>query len=188
MLRLLGEKIKSIRKERKLTAKEVAERAEVTPGYISQIERDLISPSLSVLMRIAEALDTPLSSLVAQDATGKVMVIRKDKRTRIRFADINTEYEFVTPYSRNNAVCTKMEIICAKIGPKSWGSTTIQRHEEADECTLVLKGTLEYHVGETVHRLEAGDSIYVPPQTPHQLYNPGDEEAEIVACISPACY
>ena len=56
---MIGEKIKAIRMEKKITAKELAERVEVTPGYISQIERDLISPSLSVLMRIADAIETP---------------------------------------------------------------------------------------------------------------------------------
>ena len=49
---MIGEKIKAARIEKGLTAKELAIKSEVTPGYISQIERELISPSLSVLMRI----------------------------------------------------------------------------------------------------------------------------------------
>ena len=67
---MIGEKIKAIRREKRITAKELAERVEVTPGYISQIERDLISPSLSVLMRIADAIETPLASLLSQLGTG----------------------------------------------------------------------------------------------------------------------
>ena len=88
---MIGEKIKAIRMEKKITAKELAERVEVTPGYISQIERDLISPSLSVLMRIADAIETPLASLLSQEAREQVTVVRKDKRTKIQFADINGE-------------------------------------------------------------------------------------------------
>ena len=150
---MIGEKIKAIRMEKKITAKELAERVEVTPGYISQIERDLISPSLSVLMRIADAIETPLASLLSQEAREQVTVVRKDKRTKIQFADINIEYEFVTPYSRKGDVCSQMEMIRARLGPKSWGSTTVQHHDEAGECTLVLKGMLEYHTGDTVHTL-----------------------------------
>ena len=115
-------------------------------------------------------------------------VVRKDKRTKIQFADINIEYEFVTPYSRKGDVCSQMEMIRARLGPKSWGSTTVQHHDEAGECTLVLKGMLEYHTGDTVHTLTEGDSIYIPPKTYHQLYNPGDEDVELVSVISPACY
>ena len=176
---MIGEKIKAIRMEKKITAKELAERVEVTPGYISQIERDLISPSLSVLMRIADAIETPLASLLSQEAREQVTVVRKDKRTKIQFADINI---------RKGDVCSQMEMIRARLGPKSWGSTTVQHHDEAGECTLVLKGMLEYHTGDTVHTLTEGDSIYIPPKTYHQLYNPGDEDVELVSVISPACY
>ena len=98
---MIGEKIKFIRTEKGITGKELAEKAEVTPGYISQIERNLISPSLSVLMRIAEVLEIPLVSLFTEEEEEQVTVIRKDKRTKIQFADINMEYQFATPYSRN---------------------------------------------------------------------------------------
>ena len=98
---MIGEKIKSIRMEKGITAKDLAIKAEVTPGYISQIERNLISPSLSVLMRIAEGLEIPLVSLFSQEEQEEVTVIAKDKRTKIQFADINMEYQFVTPYSRS---------------------------------------------------------------------------------------
>lgn len=185
---MVGEKIKAIRMEKGIAAKDLAEKAEVTPGYISQIERNLISPSLSVLMRIAEALSIPLVSLFSQEEQEQVTVIEKDKRTRIQFADINMEYQFVTPYSRTKNTCTQMEMICFRLGPKSWGSTMVQYHEEAGECTLVLKGILEYHIGDTVYTLREGDSIYVPPKTYHQLYNPSDEDVEAVAAISPAYY
>ena len=91
---MIGEKIKFIRTEKGITGKELAEKAEVTPGYISQIERNLISPSLSVLMRIAEVLEIPLVSLFTEEEEEQVTVIRKDKRTKIQFADINMEYLF----------------------------------------------------------------------------------------------
>ena len=94
---MVGEKIKAIRMEKGITAKDLAEKSDVTPGYISQIERNLISPSLSVLMRIAEALSIPLVSLFSQEEQEEVTVIPKDNRTRIQFAEINMEYQFVTP-------------------------------------------------------------------------------------------
>ena len=111
---MIGEKIKFIRTEKGITGKELAEKAEVTPGYISQIERNLISPSLSVLMRIAEVLEIPLVSLFTEEEEEQVTVIRKDKRTKIQFADINMEYQFATPYSRNKNICTQMEMICLR--------------------------------------------------------------------------
>lgn len=118
---MIGEKIKFIRTEKGITGKELAEKAEVTPGYISQIERNLISPSLSVLMRIAEVLEIPLVSLFTEEEEEQVTVIRKDKRTKIQFADINMEYQFATPYSRNKNICTQMEMICLQPWPEKLG-------------------------------------------------------------------
>lgn len=185
---MVGEKIKAIRTEKGITAKDLAVKAEVTPGYISQIERNLISPSLSVLMRIAEGLEIPIVSLFSEEEQEKVTVITQDRRTKVKFADTNMEYQFLTPYSRTRDACTQVEMLFCRLGPKSWGSNTIQMHEEATECTLVLKGTLEYHIDDAVYVLHEGDSIYVPPQTHHQLYNPTDEIVELIAAISPALY
>lgn len=185
---MIGEKIKAARIEKGLTAKELAIKSEVTPGYISQIERELISPSLSVLMRIAKVLEIPIVSLFSQEEQEQVTVIKKDNRTKIRFADINMEYQFVTPFSRTKNTCTQMEIICFCLGPKSWGSSKVQFHEEAAECVLVTKRTLEYHINDTVHVLHEGDSIYLPPKTYHQLYNPTDDDTEAIGVISPAEY
>lgn len=74
---MIGEKIKAARIEKGLTAKELAIKSEVTPGYISQIERELISPSLSVLMRIAKVLEIPIVSLFSQEEQEQVTVIKK---------------------------------------------------------------------------------------------------------------
>lgn len=51
-----------------LTAKELAQRASVTPGYISQIEHDQIKPSMNVMMRIAEVLNVPMAALLMAGA------------------------------------------------------------------------------------------------------------------------
>lgn len=74
---MIGEKIKAARIEKGLTAKELAIKSEVTPGYISQIERELISPSLSVLMRIAKVLEIPIVSLFSQEEQEQVTVLKK---------------------------------------------------------------------------------------------------------------
>ena len=60
---MIGEKIKAVRMEKGITAKELAIKSEVTPGYISQIERELISPSLSVLMRICQVFHCDIGDI-----------------------------------------------------------------------------------------------------------------------------
>ncbi len=185
---MLGERIKLARMEKGMTAKELAERSEVTPGYISQIERDLISPSLSVLMRIVEALEVPIVSLFSEEAKEEVTVTTKESRTTIKFPDNNMEYQFMTPYSRNKDICTQMEVLFFRLEPKTWGSAKVQIHEEAGECVYLLSGHLQYHIHDKIYDLKAGDCIYIPPCTPHQMFNPGETETTGIGIISPAVY
>ncbi|NLU24701.1 MAG: helix-turn-helix domain-containing protein, partial [Clostridiales bacterium] len=168
---MIGERIREIRSEIGMTAKEMAEKADVTPGYISQIERDQIKPSMSVLMRIAEAIHVPLAALFTQEEQGAVTVIPRENRTKVHFSDVNLEYEFLTPYGRNRPKEAQMEIIEYRLDPQSWGSADQMIHPQCAECSIVLEGVLEYHVNNSVYRVEEGGCLYLPPNTPHQLYN-----------------
>lgn len=184
---MIGAAVREIRKEKNITIKELADMVNVTSGYISQIERDLIEPSLSVLRRLSEALEVPMAVFFSMDSSGDVALIPKDKRTRIKFPDINMEYEFMTPYDRKKGNQPKMEVIYYKLAPRSWGSNDAMVHA-ADECTIVLKGTLEYHVGDRIYVVEEGSSIYISENTTHQLYNPTDTEVEAIGIITPGVY
>ncbi len=183
----IGEKIRDLRKEKGMTLRDLAEKVNITSGYISQIERDQIDPSFSVLRRIASTLEVSLASLLSEETQGGVVAIPKEKRTKIKFADINMEYEFLTPTGRPGGVMPNMEVIYLKLAPKTWGSSDDMIHA-ADECTFVLKGKMEQHVNGSVYLIEEGGSLYVPKNLPHRLYNPTDEEVELIGIISPPVY
>lgn len=185
---VIGEKIRNIRNERGLTIKELADKINVSSGYISQIERDLVEPSLTILRNIAKELGVTLAALFSEDTHGGVVQIPLGKRTKIKFADINMEYEFLTPSARNRDIAPNMEVIFFKLSPKSWGSREVMLHE-ADECVIVLEGVLEYHIDDKVYTVEKGGSIYIPSHTCHYLYNPDEHvEVEAFGIISPPVF
>ena len=117
---MIGEKIRSIRKSKNLTIVQMAEQINVTSGYISQIERDLISPSLAVLKRLAEALEVPLSALFLEDGSQNVVTIQQNERTRVKFGNINAELEFITPVLNSSDRNNGIEAFLFKLKPKSW--------------------------------------------------------------------
>ena len=186
---MLGERIREIRMEMGLTAKALAQRASVTPGYISQIEHDQIKPSMNVMKRIAEVLNVPMAALLmAEQAPEEIVVTPRSARTKIKFADVNTEYEFLTPFRRTHDRGNQIEVIHYSLSPRTWGSATAMLHPEAAECSVVLQGVLEYHTETDVYRLEEGDCIYLPANTPHRLYNPSEQELHAIAMLSPAYF
>ena len=74
-----------------MTIVELSEKINVTSGYISQIERDLISPSLAVLKRLSDALDVPLSVLFSEESSNDVITIPKEERTKVKLNNINMD-------------------------------------------------------------------------------------------------
>lgn len=184
---MIGEKIRNIRKSKNLTIIELAEQIKVTSGYISQIERNLIDPSLSVLRRLSKALDTPLSVLFADEAAAEVVIVGEENRTTIKFGNINVEYEYITPFSGKGGRTAKIEAFKFCLPPGEWCSSKVLIHE-AEQCIWVIKGELEYHSDETVHKVHEGGSIYISEDKGHMIFNPADKPAEALCILSPSIH
>lgn len=181
---LIGEKIRRIRKSKNLTIVELSEKISVTSGYISQIERDLISPSLTVLKRMSEALEIPLSILFLDENTESVVTISENQRTKVKFSNINVELEFLTPFEHNNEKSSNVEVFFIKLPSKTWiSNNTIVN--DSSEFIYILKGKVECHIGSKIYTVSKGDSICVPEKNSHLVYNPEDEEAEAICMIKP---
>ena len=183
---LIGEKIRDCRKEKEMTIKELAEKASVTTGYISQIERNQIEPSLTVLRRISKILDLPLAALFSTEAVGDVKVIPKSKRTIVKFPELNLAYEFITPHARS-APELSMDAVYFKMEPKSFASSEPISHT-GDELIYIISGTVEFKVSDKTYIVEEGGSIYIPKGTPHELFNSGSSVAEGLGIVSPPVY
>jgi len=183
---MIGEKIRDSRKEKGMTVKELAEQAAVTTGYISQIERNQIEPSLSVLKRISKILDLPLAVLFSTEASGDVSVIPKDKRTIVKFPELNIAYEFITPHTRNGPHLM-MDAVYFRIEAKSYSSDEPISHD-GDEFVYVIRGQLEFRVSGKSYLVEEGGSIYLPKGVPHEVHNTGDVAAEGLGIVTPPVY
>lgn len=184
--KLIGEKIRSIRKSKNLTIVELSGQINVTSGYISQIERDLISPSLAVLKRLSEALEIPLSALFLEENNQNVITIQQNDRTKVKFGNINVELEFITPIL-NNEKNNSIEAFLFKLKPKTWVSENTIIHE-SKVCLYVLSGEIQCHIGSNIYNLLKGDSICVPENNGHMIFNDNEEESEALCIISPAIH
>lgn len=185
--KLVGEKIRSIRKGKKLTIVELSEKINVTSGYISQIERDLISPSLSVLKRLSEALEVPLSSLFTENNSQNVITIQHNERTKVKFGNINVELEFITPILNNADKNNNLEAFLFKLKSNTWISENIIIHE-AKVCIYVLSGEIQCHIGSNIYTISKGDSICVPENNGFMIFNSNVEDSEAICIISPAIH
>jgi len=181
---MIGEKIREIRKSKNLTIVELSEMINVTSGYISQIERDLISPSLSVLKRLSQALDVPLSVLFLDKADTDVITIPQNERTKVKLNNINVELEYITPFLKSSDKKSGCEAFVFKLNPKTWASNNGIAHEYK-EFIYVLRGEIECHIGDKVYTISKGDSIIVPENNNHMIYNVNEDISEALCVITP---
>lgn len=158
----------------------------ITSGGLSQIEREIVDPSLAVLKRIAKELNIPLHTLFAEESGS--FVSRNGNRKKAVFSDTNVNYEFFTPRPLIDGITPSMEVTLVRLQPKAWGSEKAKVHD-VDECFIVIEGEFEvYCPGEDPVVLYAKDSIYHTQGTAHQCYNPGDTEAVAVSILSDVVY
>lgn len=182
---MLGKRIREIRKNKNINLTEMAEKIDLSPSYLSQIERGIINPSLAALRKIAKVLQMPIYEFLKDDEE-KGILIEKDKRIKLELPDSDIIYEFLTPTRLRNGI-PNLEVIYMKLNPHSWSSENESVHS-ADEFIFVIGGEIEVCLGDAEYHLSEGDSLYIMKDNVHRLYNPSERMAIILSCISPPIY
>ena len=168
---LLGEKLKDLRLFCNLTQEELADRCELTKGYISQLENDLTSPSIATLIDILSALGTNLKDFFADDEEEKVVF---KKNEFIEKVSDGYKLLWVVPNAQKNA----MEPI--KLELKEGHASEKDIPHDGEEFGYVLKGKIKVHVGKKATVAQAGESFYYRADKMHFLENVGKGDAEII--------
>ena len=197
---MYGRRIREMRKRRGLTLKEVAEATGYTIGHISQIERDLKSPSLVALRKIAACLncsevwlimdDSELSAKSSEEGkkSKESYLVRKENRIPMKIPEIDVSYSIFTPSKLPNAQEAQMTGLIVKLKPNTWVTEQMISHGNYDESLLLLKGELELRIDNSTYMIYEGDSFYIPKNCLHNYLNTSNEEATIIVYFSQLVY
>ena len=173
----IGERIRSLRQLSSLTQEELAERAGLTKGFISQVERDRTSISLDSLVQILDALDEDISDFFS-DIEEKDIVFRKEDRVHIEKKGVNT-FELLIPGSTNK----KMEAVMLTLKPGE--RTEIEEPHEGEEMGFVLRGMIEIQLGKKAYKAKKGECFYFAAERDHFLSNVSSRDAVLLWITSP---
>ncbi len=178
----LGPRIRSLRQARQVTLRELAARAGVTESFLSQVEREVTSPSIASVPRIARALDLGIAELFV-DEPPLSSVVRRAERRRIVYNGLNAVDEFLTSDREG-----RLQVILTTLEPGGGTGDEAYTHESDEEVVIVLEGSLELWVGDEFHLLADGDSITYSSRQPHRNRNPGPGRAVILFCATPPSF
>jgi transcriptional regulator with XRE-family HTH domain len=174
----VGNRVRLLRKARGRSLKEVAVRAGLSAGFLSQIERGLSSASVRALARIADALDAGIADIFPSDNGGddvNRIVARVRDRRRIDMHQTGTIKELVTPFNQS----PHLDIYIITLEPGGSSGADPYVHDGA-EAGFVLDGGIELIVEGRKFILGEGDSFRFNSNRPHQFRNAGDRTARAV--------
>lgn len=174
----IGEKLKSIRIEQGLTQEELAGRCELSKGFISQLERDLTSPSIATLVDILECLGTNLNEFFGSKVEQKI-VIKKEDVFEQENVKLGNSIDWLVPHS----VRCDMQPIMVTL--ESNGRTEELKPYEGEEFGYVLRGTIVLHLGGKKHRVKKGESFYFRADSSHYLENTRSTPAQVLWVTTP---
>lgn len=182
-LDFVGKRLRRIRQERKISIRELAENSGLTHAFISLVERNKTSPSVSSLKKLLTALDITLADFFSEAKT--IENVRFYKKEELReLADGN-----LLSYRQVGADIegANMLILHEKYAP---GASTGEEpyHHNAQEGGIIIKGKLLLIVGNKSKVLSEGDAYYFDSNIPHKMENIFEEECIVVSAVTPPTF
>lgn len=175
----IGSKIRELRVIKGLTQEELADRAELSKGFISQLERDLTSPSIATLVDILQCLGVSVSEFFAESSDEQIVFKDEDYFEKID-DELKNQIEWIIPNAQKNL----MEPIRLTLEPG--GETYPDMPHEGEEFGFVLRGEVTIHLGKKTYRAESGESFYYTPDKKH--YISSKQGAQIIWISSPPSF
>lgn len=184
--KIVGEKIKSLRKTKEISIAELAERTGLAEEQINRIENNVDIPSLAPLIKIARALGVRLGTFLDdQDEMGAV-VYHKDEETKETISFSNNAMDTRTHMRYLSLAKSKsdrhMEPFIVDIEATNNTEYSLSSHE-GEEFIYVMEGVIEVNHGKKNHIIKAGDTIYYDSIVPHHVHGYNGQAAKILAVV-----
>jgi len=177
----IGKRIQELRQLYGMTQQELADRCELTKGYISQLERDLTSPSIATLVDILQCLGTELGPFFTEAAPEKA-VFHQDEVFVKEEPDAGRTIHWIVPNAQKN----EMEPILLTLQPGA--STDKDFPHEGEEFGYVLSGAVQVNLGSQGHRAKKGEAFYYKADRVHYLRNVGKSPCRLLWVSTPPMF
>ncbi len=182
----LGLQLRTLRKAAKLSMSELAQKANLSIGMISQIERGVASPSIRSLRQISDALGVAPAQFFHDGLQPPLIemgkIVRKSARRQLTLPRNGVAKQLLTPDLDG---ATEMLLVIVEPGGSSGPEHYVHKGEDAG---IVLSGSLELWIEGHMHLLQEGDSFRFKSTLPHRFANPTDAETQVLWVITPPLY
>ncbi|NLN03814.1 MAG: cupin domain-containing protein [Clostridiaceae bacterium] len=177
----IGAKIRELRIRNGLTQEELANRSELSKGFISQIESEQTSPSIATLVDILECLGTNLRDFFNEATEEKIVFTKKDY-FETENLELGNKITWLVPNCQKN----DMEPIVLTLEPG--GKSSEEEPHNGEEFGIVLQGTVMLHIGDKAYKVKKGESFYFLPFSKHYIANNTTKSAKVLWVVTPPSF
>lgn len=175
----IGAKLRATRVAQGLTLEQLAIAIGVTKGFLSRVERNETSPSVSTLVQLCQALSLPIGSLFE---TPEINRIALDDAPRINMGGRGVDEWLITAREES-----RVQVIRSRMSAHATGGDSLYTVNCDVEVLHVISGAVTLQFADRDEALRAGDTLTFPGRTPHN-WQTGDEAAEVVWTLIPAAW
>jgi quercetin dioxygenase-like cupin family protein/ribosome-binding protein aMBF1 (putative translation factor) len=179
----VGVRVRKVREARGLTLQDVSRRTDLDVATLSSIEEGTLAPPLGVIIRLAKALEMKMGYFISGEEQRPFTIVRHHDRKVVSRYDSSKgkyygyEFESLAPYKKDR----HMEPFLVTLEP---APTEHERStHDGQEFIFVLRGEMEVRLGDEIHVLGPGDSIYYDSNVPHLVKCHGTETTKILAVL-----
>jgi transcriptional regulator with XRE-family HTH domain len=184
----VGQRLRDLRRGRKLSLEAIAARTDLSIGFLSQIERGLSSPSLRVLATIADVLGVGIAGLFGAKETAAAgsdaIITREQQRAELNLWRTGISKQLLSPSGSEG----RLNLFLVHLEPGGSTGDELYTHD-GEEAGLVLEGEMKLTVDAESWTLKQGDSFRFASRRPHRFSNPSDKAKAVVLwvnCLSAA--
>lgn len=179
----VGDAIRTLRKLQRKSLKELAAETGLSTGFLSQVERNISSPSIKALHAISRGLGVNITWFfgASGDDARKDYIVRRSEWRELRFES------GITDYLLSQREASQLGLLWCQFEPGSTSGDEPYSHD-GEEAGVVVRGEFAIMIDDTWYVLAAGDSFSFPSHLPHKYMNPGRRPAEVVWAITPNTY
>jgi transcriptional regulator with XRE-family HTH domain len=178
----VGSRIRDLRREHRLSLETIADRTDLSIGFLSQIERGLSSPSLRVLATLADVLGVGIAALFgARPSTeaASSVVTREVQRAELKLWRTGISKQLQSPAGTDN----RLNLFLVHLEPGGNTGDELYTHD-GEEAGLVLEGEMTLTVDAETWSLKTGDSFRFASRRPHRFSNPADDAKAVVLWVN----
>lgn len=184
----VGQRIRDLRRTRAMSLETVAVRADLSIGFLSQIERGLSSPSLRVLATLADVLGVGIAGLFGAgentSAVPDAVVTRERQRPELNLWRTGISKQLLSPAGSDG----RLNLFLVHLEPGGSTGDELYTHD-GEEAGLVIEGRMKLTVDAESWTLKSGDSFRFASRRPHRFSNPSRDAKAVVLwvnCVSAA--